>query len=203
MNDAPYFRNLKSVGNLYLSHVFLSFENEPIIFICTDNYRNLYLCLCSEIRNEQRWIISKCSLECIKSLIYKKIEIASVFLNSDLLLQVILDITGAESNEIISVSDLDRLDLPEDGVYLKCDIDAADDFLKKVVETLILTYNQKRYAASYQSSFCQTDTSIESTDICVHSNDYKNTENYKPVNKSDHCTIEDGNGMLLQCILAA
>ena len=58
-NDSAYFKNIFHIGDMYLDHVFFEFEYEPIIFTCTDSNNSLYLCLCSEIRYVQRWIITK------------------------------------------------------------------------------------------------------------------------------------------------
>ncbi len=60
MNEL-FFENVSGVGNLYLDYVFDEFNGEPILFMCKNSVGGLYLCLCSEIRYEQRWVIIKCS----------------------------------------------------------------------------------------------------------------------------------------------
>ena len=62
MNQSSYFNNIADIGSLYLDYVFNYFENEPIIFTCISEYGKIYLCLCSEIRKEQKWIISPCDI---------------------------------------------------------------------------------------------------------------------------------------------
>ena len=45
MNKILYFENVTNVGNLYLQHIFNTFEYEPILFVCSDDYNNLYFCI--------------------------------------------------------------------------------------------------------------------------------------------------------------
>lgn len=76
MNNV-YFENIDQVGKLYLEYVFYEFEYEPILFLCTDKNKNLYLCLCSEIRYEQKWIITKCNMDILKLLLNKEVNYPS------------------------------------------------------------------------------------------------------------------------------
>lgn len=95
MNNV-YFENIDQVGKLYLEYVFYEFEYEPILFLCTDKNKNLYLCLCSEIRYEQKWIITKCNMDILKLLLNKEIDIASAFLISKEAIIVTMDLKGNE-----------------------------------------------------------------------------------------------------------
>lgn len=61
-----YFSQVDGVGALYLRHVFVEFEGEPVLFLCSDTNENMYLCLCSEMRSEQRWLIAKSSAALLK-----------------------------------------------------------------------------------------------------------------------------------------
>ena len=76
-----YFDNVIQIGKLYLEHIFYEFESEPVLFTCSDEQKNLYFCLCSDIRYGQRWIIMPCSLMQLEALIEEKADIASVFLS--------------------------------------------------------------------------------------------------------------------------
>ena len=75
-----YFNNVEKVGQLYLEYVFFEFESEPILFICHDQLNQTYLCLCSDIRHGQKWIITKCDTKILRALITAEIDIVTAFL---------------------------------------------------------------------------------------------------------------------------
>lgn len=128
MSDA-YFDNVKNIGKLYLEYVFYEFECEPILFTCVDGKQNLYLCLCCEIRHKQKWIIIRCNINLLKSLIKEEIDIASVFLSAANVIAIDMDMNGEEKSSFISQNEIDRLDLPEEGTYLKCNTVHALNYL--------------------------------------------------------------------------
>ena len=100
-----YFSSIPGIGDLYLDQVLYKFEAEPILFPCLDSNKRLYLCLCSEIRYNQKWIIVEYSPETLEALTDRRIDIASAFL------KVV---------EVIAVGgEFDNLDLPERGVFLQ------------------------------------------------------------------------------------
>ena len=118
-----YFENVIGIGNLYLDYVFYEFENEPILFLCTDDKKSLYFCLCSDIRNEQKWIIMQTNFSSLKKLIEEKVEIVSAFLSSKNLIVITMDLQGSEKSYIVKVDEIDRLDLPKEGTFLRCNKD--------------------------------------------------------------------------------
>lgn len=127
-----YFRNIEGVGDLYLDHVFYEFEGEPILFTCYEKEkREIYLSICSEIRFEQRWILVKSTVDLLISLVEKKIDIAQAFLQADEAIQVTMDLEGNEKSVIKSLREIDRLDLPEEGTWIRCDEEAALAYLRE------------------------------------------------------------------------
>ena len=130
MNNV-YFENVIQVGKLYLEHVFYEFESEPILFSCVDEEKNLYLCLCSEIRYGQRWIIAKCSTDTLEAVVDGQIDIASAFLRTPNVIAIDMDMQGQEESCIIETDQIVRLDLPKEGTYLRCDREKAKEYLGK------------------------------------------------------------------------
>jgi hypothetical protein len=128
MNNV-YFDNVIQIGKLYLDHIFYEFESEPILFTCVDEEKNTYLCLCSDIRYGQRWIVSKCSMITLKFLIEEKIDIASAFLANSNIITIDMDMQGNERSCIIEKEKIDRLDLPKEGTYLRYDKEKAKNYL--------------------------------------------------------------------------
>ena len=85
-----YFDNVVQVGQLYLEYVFFEFESEPILFTCHDQLNQTYLCLCSDIRYGQKWIITKCNTKILRALITAEIDIVTAFLKQQKAIVVVM-----------------------------------------------------------------------------------------------------------------
>lgn len=132
-----YFERAADIGTLYLEHIFYEFEGEPILFTCTDDVKNTYLCLCSDIRYEQKWIVVQCGILQLKALIEEETDIASVFLSAKKAAVISMDLQGKECSEMKDINSVDRLDLPEEGTFIRCDKNKARNYLwKKQYELL-------------------------------------------------------------------
>ena len=59
-----------------------------------DDEKKLYLCLCSEIRYGQKWIVTECELSTLKALINEKIDIASAFLLKNKVIIIDMNLQG-------------------------------------------------------------------------------------------------------------
>lgn len=147
-----YFDDVIQLGKLYLEYVFYEFENEPILFSCVDKDKNLFLCLCSEIRHGQKWIITKCSINTLKALIDERIDIASAFLINSNVFAIHMDLQGVESSYIIQKEQIDRLDLPKEGTFIRCNKEKAKSYLWK---------------KEYESIYMQTDWNIRTSPGCA------------------------------------
>lgn len=128
-HNTIYFDNVIQIGKLYLEHIFYEFESEPILFSCIDGKQHLYLCLCCEIRYKQRWIITHCDLSTLSALINEKIDIAAAFLTTPSVISIDMDLHGNETSCIIKRNSIDRLDLPKEGIYIRCDKTKAQNYL--------------------------------------------------------------------------
>lgn len=117
-NRELYFENISEVGDLYLDHIFFSFEDEPILFTCISEINELYLCLCTEIRYEQRWLVSKCKIETLRALIKEEIDVRTALCAQEQIVEVRLNLQCEETSKIIKVVELDELDLPKKGTFL-------------------------------------------------------------------------------------
>lgn len=129
MNSILYFDNVIKIKKLYLEYIFLKFESEPIIFLCVDEEKNIYLCICSDIRYGRRWLVTKCNMNTLKSLIDEEIDISSAFLLTQYIIVIDMDLEGNESSSIIERDNIDRLDLPKEGTYIRCDKTKAKNYL--------------------------------------------------------------------------
>lgn len=129
MKNELYFERIITIGKLYLEHIFLEFETEPVFFTCVDDRDKLYLCLCSDIRGGQKWVISECTLKTLRMLISGTIDMSSALCIPEHLVLVNRDLQGHEKSCMINTCDVDPLDLPLAGTLLKCDVESADHYL--------------------------------------------------------------------------
>lgn len=139
MKHELYFEHVITIGNLYLEHIFLQFEMEPVFFTCVDEKDNLFICLCSDIRGGQKWIISESSLYTLNRLITGNIDISSALCIPEHLVLIARDLQGHEKSCMINTCDVNPLDLPKAGTLLKCDMESAITyFMVKKSNALIL-----------------------------------------------------------------
>lgn len=132
INGKLYFENVSSIGNLYLDHCFIEFEEEPILFVCKDKERNLYLCLCSDVRVIQKWIISKIDLKTLTKMVNKEIDLLTALTQNKKVIVVVQNIYNHEHNELVCTCKLNELDLPQKGVLLRCDLFAANKYIQSI-----------------------------------------------------------------------
>lgn len=132
MKGSLYFNNIKGVGSLYLESVFYEFEYEPVIFLCKDDNNILYFCLCTEIRYEQKWLLRKIELSELELLAKKKLDIKSFFEKEGTIIVITLDCDNIEKNDLVKTSEIDELDLPEEGVYIQCNSEDIIEYIESV-----------------------------------------------------------------------
>ena len=75
-NKKPYIERGENGINFYYEFSLLDYLDIPIVFICSDEASNLYLCNCTEFRfGKQLWTIAKTSFNVIESLLDSKITV--------------------------------------------------------------------------------------------------------------------------------
>lgn len=171
MKNNIYFKDIPDIDTLYIEHVFVEFEQEPILFMCSDKEDTLYLCLCSELRSEQKWLISKCSVETLKGLIDEKLDVMTAMCLQKNLYVVERELSGTETSYCIETRLVDMLDLPEEGVYLRCNKEKANNYLwskqllilSKSISNLkpIMDSITKNYSVAFNESFQIASRNVE------------------------------------------
>lgn len=147
--DQYYFSNIEGIDDLRLECIFYEFEEEPILFLCKSDKDELYFCLCSEIRWGQRWILVKTQLENLKSLAEKCIDIATLFSNSEKVVIIDMDLQGKETCKFIDSKNIDRIDLPEDGIFLRCNKTDISEYLRHSIKECKKDYINVNYSNIY------------------------------------------------------
>lgn len=143
MEYTAYFQGVTGAGDLYLEHIFYEFEGEPIVFTCVNREKELYLCLCSEIRSGQKWMISPCDTRLLWELVEEKRDLVSAFRSAGWMIAAEMDLQGNERSEIVDAEEVDELDLPKEGLVLRCDKESARQYLvgKRNISVETISYN--------------------------------------------------------------
>ena len=119
MNNV-YFDFSNGIGNLIFEYSFLSYEGNDILFTLIDNTKNRYICLCTEIRNYNNWILVQLDDNRLVRLLENKCSVKDVFCENN----EVYFISNKDSKEEIKILDIKELsseDLPDDDVYLDLD----------------------------------------------------------------------------------
>lgn len=180
----PYFQNVSGVGDLEFKYCFYCLER-PMLFVCTDNNNDYYLCSCYELFPELGWIIAKISTELLMDMINDDITLAYAFEQCND--KYIATWTNGDKYETIKkVEKFDSEILPMSGAHLDMEDNEYGDFISelKSVEQYI----------NVQDLF-EHDTNSEEI---IHNFDdiifeYKNKLEYKNKTKHDSESYEDIN----------
>lgn len=143
----PYFDHVVQVGQLYLEDIFWEYESEPILFTCHDHLNEIYLCLCSDIRHGQKWIITKCNTKILKKLLTEEIDIVTAFLKQQKAIVIDMDLDGKENSYEANTKEIDSLDLPEPGTFIREKMNVKK--IKKMTNEIFYQDNQKRFYYDY------------------------------------------------------
>lgn len=130
MNNIMF--NINNELKLEMAFPLIEFEGIPIVFVCTNNGLDVFFCICTEIRGLQQWIIIKTTCKSIEKLLLKQCDINS-FIKENKKVYIARaeeSIDNISYKEILT-SDIEKCDIPPEGVYLEL---MVDDSLKKLYE---------------------------------------------------------------------
>ena len=129
-----FFENICGIKKLFLEYEFFS-SDYPVIFVLSDNSGALYFTICVEIRNEQRWIMSKTNFDELILLIENKKTLRELVKSPyDESYLITLDYnSGVYRCSKKLYEEIDELDLPDQGVVLYKGLERHLDFYKELV----------------------------------------------------------------------
>lgn len=78
-----YFKGVSEIGDLQLNQVLFEFDKTPILFVCKDEEKRDYLCLCTDMIIEETWMITQISCRGLIDLIEDKISILEAYQRSE------------------------------------------------------------------------------------------------------------------------
>lgn len=113
-----FFEDVPEFGDLYLVHTILEHENTPILFICRNDAKETFLCLCSEVRHMFRWVISPTDAKTIYALCNTKLSIYKALTKAETCI-IGTKTDDAEEYCVVETSDIDTYDLPKKNTKLE------------------------------------------------------------------------------------
>lgn len=129
-NDV-YFKNLDYLGDLNIDYIIFDYEY-LVLFTCLDNKNNLYLCVCCDIRNEQRWIITTINEDTLINMLSDKITIRDAFVIEKFDHYLVKYYGPNKPEECIKVfvSDIPTEDLPMEEEFIEADEGEFDQYIE-------------------------------------------------------------------------
>lgn len=86
MTKQIYFENTPEYGDLYIDYIF-HYDDQPILFTLKDDFSNLYLCVCYELCEYQKWFTVNIDFNDLKEMNDNKKSVLESFLKNQSLLQ--------------------------------------------------------------------------------------------------------------------
>lgn len=128
MTKKIYFENTPKYGDLYIDYIF-HYDDQPILFSLRDKFSNLYLCVCYELREYQKWFIAKVDFNDLKQMNDNKKTVLELFLKNNSLLQAQRkSFTKIINYAFETTKEIDQDLLPEKGFYLETDNEEQEEF---------------------------------------------------------------------------
>lgn len=109
---------------LYFMFSMLEYDGVPIIFVCSDDNENWYLCDCVEFRAFQRWTISRTTETVLCDILNQTLSVYDALSLAKECRVVELNYeTNEYSQKIVPFSCLKHTELPQKGAMLQyCDV---------------------------------------------------------------------------------
>lgn len=128
MTRQIYFENTPEYGDLYIDYIF-HYDDQPILFTLKDDFSNLYLCVCYELCEYQKWFIAKVDFDDLKEMNDNKKSVLELFLKNQSLLQAQRkSLTKEIFYRLESTNEIDTDLLPEKDFYLETDYEEQEKF---------------------------------------------------------------------------
>lgn len=77
-----YFQTIPDIGKLFIEEILFEFDKEPIVFVCRNDKKNRYLCLCTDSIESYSWMVTPISIDTLIELLMDKIAILQAFRQS-------------------------------------------------------------------------------------------------------------------------
>lgn len=130
----PYFENVLSYGNLSMEEILVE-DIYPVLFVLKDSGQQRFLCVCCEIRDEQRWIINRITNSDMVAFLCNQITARELFEKGQSQIVAVRSYATKEEHfGETGKNKLDDRDLPRVGVYLDAEASEFSEYLQKLIE---------------------------------------------------------------------
>lgn len=135
INDL-FFSNVPTYGDLYLDAILL--EDVYIVVSILKNKKGKYfICICCEVRTEQRWIISPISKIEVQEFLTNKVPAKMFFKQGEKIMVVRNYETKTESFSLLMANEIDENYLPSDDSYLDAEPGEWDEYLESISKCIL------------------------------------------------------------------
>lgn len=154
----PYFTDVPKFGDLHVDEILLE-DVYPILFTLKNEDGELFLCLCCEIRNEQRWILNPISNKNLIALLTNMLTIRKAFTDgAENKIVAVRDYsTEQDTFKIIPVQKLDPDDLPSEDELLDADDGEFNDYIERLESfnqaNIYKSFQMFSYSFSFETTF--------------------------------------------------
>lgn len=170
----PYFCDALQYGNLSMEEILIE-DTYPVLFVLKNEDRQRFICVCCDIRDEQRWILNPISIDNLIAFLDNKKTARQLFTDGTAQLVAVRNYATKEEGFTPAYGQLEVKDLPNENVYL----DACDDEVAEYRQELIRSKIHDGYSwtdqASKNLSF-MTQTYTMTTGICTPQKRRRSTE---------------------------
>lgn len=140
MNGDLYFQDVPDIDSLYMEQILFSYENIPIVFVCTDNKNFRYLCVCDDIIEEESWIIVKINNLKLLEILNDYSTVLSAFAGKKVIIAH-RNFYQKPQYDIMNYSDINKDDLPVCDQFLE-----MKDHLNRYIDKIrndVISFNIK------------------------------------------------------------
>ncbi len=157
MKSNIYFDNVPTIGTLFMEQILFSFESIPMIFVCTDDIKNRFPCVCDDIIDEESWLIVKISTSKLLDILNDVSTVLTAFKGEKVIIANRGFKRGIEYS-IMKYEDINKDDLPVCDQFLEMK-DHLKTYIEKI-ESEFISINFKLPISSYEVFNDQLNISI-------------------------------------------
>jgi len=172
----PYFQDVPSYGNLSIEYIVID-DAYPVLFVLENTSKKRFICVCCDIRQEQRWIINPVGHEDLYKLLCNHITLMECFLvgSADKVIAVHSYETNMDNYRLVTRDELDTDDLPMSGEYLDAQCGEHSEYIITLLDASHIdgiedATSSIRNVSRGETFSCSTDMSIAANRSYVYNN---------------------------------
>jgi len=192
INNKPFFRNISNIGDLYLYYIIFEYEC-PILFVCKNKQEDLYLCVCYDIRDSQRWIVAPIDERSIIDLLTNRLTIRDAFAvyqckTKRVLVEWKNEYKDYYHSKKVSFEEIPDEYLPTEGEFVEAEEGEYQDFiilLEKRIKEKLLSKTQDSFIVFSTIKCMVTQESNKCHSILYYNTEDAIAKSYSPYVKSN------------------